>query len=551
MREEMLPLVLTLALLIAALSVLSRRAQLPAPLVMLTAGVLLSFFLPPLTLDPNLVLLLLLPPLLYSSGVGMSWPGFKSNLRPILFLAIGCVLFTASAVAAVAHYLFGLSWAAGFVLGAIVSPPDAVAPMAIARRLGLPKRVAWIIEGESLVNDATALVVLSIALGAVATGQFSFGDAALRFATISVGELAYGLFVGWVTLWVRFKVAEPQTELLIALATPFMAFWLPHNLGGSGVIACVTTGLYVSWNGRILIPPNTRLQGYFIWGLVVWTIEALVFLLTGLQASQFWDSLSSSSWPRLLLSGAVVSITVVVIRFVWVFPATYLPRFGHSIAERDPPPRWQIPFLISFAGLRGVVSLAAALSIPLMIGDRGFPDRDLILFVTFCVILTTLLGLGTTLPWVIVRLGLAKHGRAERDIDKTGEQTARIAGVNAALAALDTAEAKRIPEGVVRSLRKAQETRLANLTTTADATNRANPVADASALELLLLDAERTAISDAYLAENLSDEARRRIERELDLEQARIEHHLESATGEDVEAPKLETTDQPKAVASH
>jgi CPA1 family monovalent cation:H+ antiporter len=214
----------------------------------------------------------------------MSWRGFRSNLRAILLLAIGCVLFTATAVAAVAHYALGLPWSIGFVLGAIVSPPDAVAPMAVLREIGLPRRLTTVLEGESLVNDATALVAFSFALGAVATNTFSLEAATVKFVVVVAGEIGFGIAVGWLMLRLRHLSNEPRAEVLLALSTPFIAFWPPHALGGSGVVACVAAGLYVSWNGRRLIRPATRLQGYFIWDLVTWVVEALLFLLTGLQA---------------------------------------------------------------------------------------------------------------------------------------------------------------------------------------------------------------------------------------------------------------------------
>jgi monovalent cation/hydrogen antiporter len=254
-----------------------------------------------------------LPPLLYSSGVNMSWRGFRSNLRPILLLAIGCVLFTASAVAAVAHYALGLSWAVGFVLGAIVSPPDAVAPMAVMRAMRLPRRLITILEGESLVNDATALVAFSFALTAVATGSFSLLDATAKFIAVVVGEIAYGIAVGWLALRLRHVAADPRAEVLLALITPFLAFWPPHEAGGSGVVACVAAGLYVSWNGRRLIRPATRLQGFFIWDLINWGIEALVFLLTGLQARAVVEALAGDGWTQALLAGALVSLTVIIV----------------------------------------------------------------------------------------------------------------------------------------------------------------------------------------------------------------------------------------------
>ena len=277
---------LALLLLIAALSVLAQRMKVSSPMLMLVAGIALAFVpgVPAWTLHPDLIFLGLLPPLLYTSGVNMSWRGFRSNLRPILMLAIGCVIFTASAVAVVGHYLLGLPWVIGFLLGSIVSPPDAVAPIAFMRDLSLPRRLTTILEGESLINDATALVIFGFALAALATGSFSIASASVKFIVVVCGETGFGILVGWAMLHLRDRASDARAEVLLALATPFIAFWPPRALGGSGVVACVAAGLWVSWNGRRLIRPATRLQGYFIWDLVTWVIEALVFLLTGLQA---------------------------------------------------------------------------------------------------------------------------------------------------------------------------------------------------------------------------------------------------------------------------
>src|SRR5262245_24426206 len=396
-------------MLIAALSVAAKKLHAAPPMIMLVAGAGLAFVpgAPEVSLHPDMVLLLLLPPLLYSAGVNMSWRGFRSNLRPILLLAVGCVLLTAACVAAITHYLFGLSWAVGFVLGAIVSPPDAVAPVAILRRMSLPRRLETILEGESLVNDATALVTLGIALGAALTGSFSIGHAAITFVVLVVGELAFGVAVGWAMLHLRHIADEPRAEIMLALVTPFVAFWPPNLLGGSGVVACVAAGLYVSWNGRRLIRPATRLQGYFFWDLWVWAIEALVFLLTGLQASAVIEGIAAENFPRALAAAAVVCVTIVVVRYVWVFAATYLPRLMvPPLRHQDPLPDWRLPFIVGYTGLRGVVSLVAALLIPITINGQPFPDRNLVLFVTYVVIAVTILGLGLTLPWVVRRLGV-------------------------------------------------------------------------------------------------------------------------------------------------
>ena len=524
--------ILVLAAGVAFLSVAARRLRAAPSILMLAAGVALAFVpgLPTVTLKPDLVLVLLLPPLLYWSGVGMSWRGFCSNLRPILLLAVGCVLVTAAAVAAVAHYLLGLPWALGFVLGAIVSPPDAVAPMALLRHLRLPRRLTTILEGESLVNDATALVTFSFALGAVATGVFSPAAAATKFVVIVVGELAYGIAVGWLMLRLRHHARDPRAEVLLALATPFIAFWLPHEVGGSGVIACVAAGLYVSWNGRKLIRPDTRLQGYFIWDLVTWAIEALMFLLMGLQARLIAGSLTTAGLTDFVLAGLLVTGTTIVARFAWVYSGTYLPRLFPAIRRREPYPDWRLPFMVSFIGLRGAVSLAAALSIPLAIDGQPFPHRDLVLFITFFVIVTTLAGLGSALRWVAHRIRLDDAGRDEARKAKRDERAARLKGIRTVLKEIERAESEGQPAIYVTALRRYHTDRLALLTATADETTQDEPAADAARLELRLIAAERSTVTLLYEENRLSDEARRRIERELDLEEARSRHAEVSAS---------------------
>jgi monovalent cation/hydrogen antiporter len=526
-----LTLVLALVVVTAVLSVAARGLGAPSSIFMLVVGIAVSWIpgLPVIELEPTFVLLLLIPPLLYSSGVGTSWRGFRSNLRPILLLAIGCTLFTAAGVAVVVHYAFRLPWPVGFVLGSIVSPPDSVAPMAIARRLGLPRRLEVVLEGESLVNDATALVAFTFALTAVATGEFSLLEAGKRFVAIVGCEIAYGILIGWAMLRLRHALSDPRAEVLLALVTPFVAFWPPHALGGSGVVACVASGLWVSWNGRSFIRSATRLQGYFIWDLVTWLVEAIVFLLTGLQARSIVDDLPDGTLARLLAAGMLVSLTVVVVRFFWVFPATYLPRILFpSACRNDPCSDWRSVFLVGFTGLRGVVSLAAALSIPITIGGQAFPHRDLVLFATFCVIVVTLAGQGSALPWVIRWLGLDRVGRAEADDNKRAERAVRLEGIDAVLQELSRRASRGEATPVLESLRRRHADRRARVATTADETTPEDPVADASVLALDLVDAERAAIARAYNENRITDEARRRIERELDLEEARVRHLMAS-----------------------
>ena len=527
-----LPIVFALMAVTAFAALGARRTGIPESIFLVVVGLAISFLpgIPRIALEPDLVLSLLLPPLLYRAGVNMSWRGFRANLRPILFLAVGLVIFTAIAVAEVSHYLLGLPLAVGFVLGAVVSPPDAVAPMAIARRFVLPSRVLTVLEGEGLVNDATALILFSFAIAAATEGQrFSLTAAGGEFLLIVAGEIAWGLFVGWGGLHLRRWARDPRVEMVFALLMPFAAFWIPESLGGSGVLATVTCGLFVSWNGPRYISPATRLQGYFVWDLVVYLVESIVFLLTGLQARVVADTLDVTEWERLAAACAAVCAVIIAVRFFWVYLATYLPRWLlPGTARKDPAPPGKSTFIIAFTGIRGVVSLAAVLSIPLQAGGGAFPDRGLLLLVTFSVILVTLVGQGFTLPWVIRLLGIAEHGKREADDDKRREIAARLASIDAALARLDKLEgAVAAPETVAAIRRRNQDRRAYFVAACQDLA--AGDVSNASAtLQLQFLDAERASIAELFRRGEIGDEARRRIERELDLEDSRIRHAAES-----------------------
>ncbi|HKB95815.1 MAG TPA: Na+/H+ antiporter [Rhizomicrobium sp.] len=532
MLQPILPLTFGLVAVTAFAALGARRSHIPYSIFLVLLGLAIGFLpgMPRIELRPDLVLSLLLPPLLYRAGVNMSWRGFKANLRPILLLAVGLVIFTTVAVAGVSHYLLGLPLAAGFVLGAIVSPPDAVAPMSIARRFALPQRVLTILEGEGLVNDATALILFSFAIEAVTQGRaFSLSTATGEFLLIVAGEIVWGLAIGWGILALRRWASEPRVEMVFALLTPFAAFWVPESLGGSGVLATVIAGLYVSWNGPRYISPATRLQGFFVWDLVVYLIEGLVFLMTGLQARIVADTLNLAEWGHLALACAAVCAAIIVVRFVWVFFATYLPRAAlPGLARRDPAPPWQNTFVIAFTGIRGVVSLAAALSIPMMAGDAAFPDRGPLLLITFSVILVTLVGQGFTLPWVIGLLGIAEHGRREADDEKRREITARLASIDAALARLDTLEGAVAAPETVTAIRRRNQDRRAYFVAACQDLVRGDVSNASAALQIQFLDAERANIADLYYRGEISDEARRRIERELDLEDSRIRHAAES-----------------------
>jgi len=520
-----------LLIVIAAVGVVAKRVGVPPAIFLVLTGVLLALVpgLPTVRLAPDVVLLLVLPPVIYSSAVAMSWREFRFNLRSISLLAIGCVAFTTIAAAAAAHWLLGLSWPVGFVLGAIVSPPDAVAPLSIARRMQLPRRILVILEGEGLANDATALILYRFAVVAVSTGTFSVDRAAGTFAAIIAGEIAWGVGVGWLMLRLRRWVDDPQIEIVLSILTPFLAYWPPANLGGSGVLATVAAGLYVSWNGLNIISAATRLQGIFFWDVLVYLTEGLVFLVTGLQARALTSGINSHSMSELSVAAVVISAVVILARFIWTFPATYLPRrLIPAIARKDPSPPWQWPFAIAFTGVRGIVSLAAALAIPLaMDNGQPFPNRDLILFLTFSVIVVTLVGQGLLLPTVIRALGLANAGKREHRADKIEELEARRQAISSAHQRLDElARERKLPDDIVHAFRSQFKDRVRHFEPShdqEDAHRGPNRLRDE--IELLLLEAERQRINELYRRGDLKDESRRRLERELDLRDAHLANH--------------------------
>jgi CPA1 family monovalent cation:H+ antiporter len=524
----MIPTIQTVVILlavVAAIAAVARRIRIPPSILLVVAGVVLALVpsLPAVEMAPELVLLLVLPPLIYSSAVAMSWKEFRFNLRPIALLAVGCVVFTTVAVAAATHYLLGLDWAVGFVLGAIVSPPDAVAPLSIARRLQIPRRILVVLEGEGLANDATALILYRFAVAAVSIGSFSLTEAVGTFAAIVLGEIMWGIGVGWLSLRLRRWVDDPLIEITLSVLTPYLAYWPPELLGGSGVLATVTTGLYISWNGYRLISAATRLQGIFFWDFLIYMIEGLVFLITGLQARTLVARIGEFSVAELLVPALVVSAVVIVARFIWMWPATYVPRWIPAIRRRDPPPSWHTPFAIAFTGVRGVVSLAAALAIPFTIASGApFPARDLILFLTFMVILVTLVGQGLLLPQVIQWLGLAHTGRRERHAERVAEYEARRAALDASLERLEQLAAERdLPDEVVKPLRAHTRDQLRTVDNRrdGDAAHRKQTELRED-IELELIAAERARINELFRAGDLTDETRRRIERELDLREA-------------------------------
>jgi CPA1 family monovalent cation:H+ antiporter len=528
MTETFLTSLFVLTVL-AASAVLARRLVTAPAIVFLVVGIVLAFVpgFPLIEMKPESVLLMVLPPLIYSAGVSMSWREFKSNLRPIALLAIGCVIFTTWAVAAATHWLLGLPWGVGFVLGAIVSPPDVVAPLAIAKRLKLPHRILVILEGEGLANDATALILYRFAVLAVSTGTFSLASAAGSFSLILFGEIVFGIAVGWFSLRLRQWAHDERVEVLLSLLTPYLAYWVPENLGGSGVIATVAAGLYVSWNGPLLISAATRLQGIFFWDLVIWLIEGVLFLLMGFEVRVLMEKAKAVPINEVLVAIALTSAIVIAARFIWVFPGTYLTRIVSSrVRRRDPAPPWRYVVVIGFTGIRGVVSLAVALALPLTLPNgQDFPYRYLIQLTSFGVIFVTLFGIGLTLPFVVNMLGISQHGHREALNEREAEIAARRDIIVAARGALNKIIAERkLPEGLAKFLEARHETRMRALPEPPRDGDEHSPATKGASMVREIITIERSHLHRLLREGKITDETRRRIERDLDLEEAVVDN---------------------------
>jgi CPA1 family monovalent cation:H+ antiporter len=530
---ETIQIVLLLLVVMVVVAVAAQRLKLAPSILLVIAGIGLALIprLPSVELAPELVLLVLLPPLIYSAGVSMSWREFCFNLRPITLLAFGAVVFTTCAVAAAMHFLFGWQWGVAFVLGAIVAPPDVVAPLAIARRLALPRRLLVVLEGEGLANDATALILYRFAVIAISTGSFSLSKAGGTFCAIVLGEIFYGIAAGWLSLRLRQWAKNPRVEITLSLMTPYLAYLVPEHLGGSGVLATVAAGLYVSWNGPRLIPAATRLQGIFFWDLIVYLIEGFVFLITGLQARTLIEKAHDFPVTELLAATAVTAAIVIVSRFVWIYPGTYLPRWlSPSLRKRDPSPPWQQVFVLGFTGVRGVVSLAAALAIPLTIQSGApFPHRDLILFATFGVIIITLVGQGLMLPAVIRWLGVGHAGKSEHRREQEAELAARNEAISASRKRLDKLAAERNLSTEVIAFLNARHDQRARLIPV-DLDDGLVSMRSSNNLRLELIAAERDFVYQQLREGKITDESRRRLERDLDLEEAAILARREGET---------------------
>jgi monovalent cation/hydrogen antiporter len=511
---------------IAGLGALARRLSIPYPIVLVVGGVLFGFIpgMPTVKLDPNVVLVVFLPILVYSSAFFANLGDIRRYLRAITLSSVGLVLVTMTVVALVAHDVVGMAWAPAFVLGAIVSPTDPLSAGIIMRSLDVPRRLVSSIEGEGLFNDATALVSFRVAVAAVVAGSFSLGHATVSLVGSAAGGVAIGLAVGWIVAELRKRTPDPEISVTISLVSGYAAFVPANALGASGVLAAVTTGIYMGVRGPSIIPARVRLQGNFTWEILDFLINSALFVLVGLQLRQIVEHLSGYAASDLVGWALATCGATVLVRLVWLFTVPYLIRaLDRRPRQRELRSPASHRLVLAWSGMRGAVSLAAALAVPLTVdGGAPFPDRDLIQFLTFTVILATLVVQGLTLPTLIRRLKITDGGAAEEE-----ELRARLVATKAALAQIEELRGEEwTRDDTLDRMRAAYDYRKRRLSARAgkieDDGYEDRSLAYQQTVQIVL-GAQRDALVEARRDGTISNETMNRLIRELDLEESRLE----------------------------
>jgi monovalent cation/hydrogen antiporter len=518
----LLQVVLFLMLSAVALGWVARHFRFPYPIALVIGGGMLGFVprLPQPQFDPQFTLVLVLPPILYQAALLTSWREFKSNIRPIGLLAIGLVLVTTITVGATLKLLIpDIPWAAAFVLGAIVSPPDAVAATAILTRLNIPRHVVTVLEGESLVNDATGLVVYKFAVAAVLTGAFSLWHASVEFIGVAAGGIVIGFVMGQVFVFIHRHLGDSFIEVLTTLAVPYVAYILAESLHTSGVLAVVAAGIVRGRYSPEIVSAEMRIIARSVWNLLVFVLNSLVFILIGMQLSAIVPRLTDYTVAQLFFYGTFVSAVAIVVRFAWVYPAIYLPLVLRTmLGQQVPAPREGEVFIMSWCGMRGIVSLAAALALPQALEDGSpFPERDLIVFLTFVVIAVTLVIQGLSLKPLIRRLQVGKDWSLQEE-----QQRAKMALGKAAIAAIDSVVAK---DGISNELAERIRAEFAEQITLAVPEGlvlRHSGADDAKRLRAAAVKAERHELIRLWRENHISDEVLHKIEEDLDYQESRI-----------------------------
>jgi CPA1 family monovalent cation:H+ antiporter len=525
---ENISVIIMLLFGVAFLGILSNKYKFPFPIALVLCGVLISIIpgLPVIALSPEVVFIIFLPPMLYYAAWNTSWHDFKGSIRSITLAAVGLVLFTTLAVAVVAHELIeGMTWPLAFLIGAIVSPPDAVAATSITKGLGLNPRIITILEGESLVNDASGLVAYRYALTAITAGNFVFWQAGLNFLVVAAAGIGIGLALGYIMYLVHKRfVCDPIVEVTFTFLTPFASYLLAEHFHFSGVLAVVTTGLYLSFRSGQIFTHQSRIMSTTVWEVVAYILNGLIFILIGLQLRQVMEGISDYSAVSLALWGVVISFVVIAVRFLWVIPAAMIPRFlSKRIREREAFDSRNL-VIFGWAGMRGVVSMAAALALPLTLPDgSAFPHRNLVLYLTFCVILSTLVLLGLTLPWIIRKLKMEPYSiYAEEYQVRNIVVSETIAHIESNLSLLQ--------DDLLRNIKSKYEVKFNRLQKTdlpANYFGKGETLAgeifnEYSQLQIDLINVERLALERMHRSGEANEEVLRKIERELDLEETRL-----------------------------
>jgi CPA1 family monovalent cation:H+ antiporter len=530
---------LLLLLFVVAFGWLARKLAVPYPIVLVVGGLLLSFIpgIPKVALSPNVVFFVILPPLLYSAAWLTSWREFSYNLVSIFLLAFGLVTFTVVGVTLAGHWLFpGFDWRVGLVLGAIVAPTDAIAATSIAKRLGLPRPIVDILEGESLLNDATALLALEFGIGLLVAGHVpTFGEGMLRLCYLTAGGIAVGLVIGEIVHFVEHRIDDGPVEIALSILTPYVAYLVADFVRASGVLAVVACGLYLSRKSSQFFSPTVRLQAWAVWESLTFILNGLVFVLIGLQLPFVKGEIRDHNLRGLMLYGLIFGGFLILLRLIWIFPGAYFVNVirRRLLHQADPLAPARHVFIVGWAGMRGVVSLAAAIALPQTLMDgTPFPQRNMIIFLTFSVILISLVLQGLTLPPLIRALGVAGATSGPHPEEKEARRTI----LQAALSYLEKWRSEADSEGteVYEDLAQHYRHRLATL---AEECEGGQDGIDASFYERFnnlsreLLSVERKTAVQLRNERRINDELLREIERELDLSELRLSVNRNKSDG--------------------
>lgn len=530
-------IIFILAVLIS-LSAIVDKLKLPYPVLLVLVGLAIGFIpvLPNLALDPEVVFVVFLPPLLYDAAFRTSWHDFRTNIRPISALGISLVFFTTIVVAITAYYFIpGFSWPLAFLLGAIVSPPDAVASAGIIKGLGLNRKVVTILEGESLVNDASALIAYRYALAAVITGNFVLWQAGLQFLVVVGGGILIGLAIGFVLIFIHSRITNhPVVETCLSLLTPFLSYMAAEEIHTSGILAVVSTGLIISWRAPEIFSYQTRMRTRVIWDTLIFLLNGFIFILIGLQLPDILRQLKDFRLSALIGYGLIISLATIVVRILWVFISL---RSSHFFGQRNNIPRdgtWKNVLVVAWTGTRGVISLATALALPLTLGNaKLFPQRPLILFLCFVVIFVTLVVQGFSLPLLIRLLGVTPSNNDDKE-----EKELQLHIVNSTLIFLDEENYPGLNKMVRQELTSKYE-RLSKKLTTELGTLALNerhdvqlPVRTISPIQevqIEIADFQRKLLLDLHKQGKYSDTAIRQVERDMDIDELKLNQLLPKA----------------------